>query len=102
MKDQIVDIVKSIPHGKLLSYGQIADKLSSYYDIQTNAWMVGRTLSAMPKSQWSTCPRWRVVNKVWFVSTIKLWEKGILQIQILEREWFIIQEWQILNPIWYI
>lgn len=100
MKDQVIDIVKSIPYGKLMSYGQIADRLSSYYNIQTNAWIVGRTLSTMPRSQWTTCPRWRVVNKAWFVTTVKLWEKWILQIQILEREWFVIQEGQILNPIW--
>lgn len=86
MREQVIEIVKSIPYAKLMSYGQIADKLSSYYDIHTNAWMVGRTLSAMPKSLWNTCPRWRVVNKDAFVSTIKLGEKGILQIKILEKE----------------
>lgn len=86
MRDQVVEIVKSIPHGELMSYGQVADKLSSYYDIQTNARMVGRVLSSIPKSLWHNCPRWRVVNKIGFVSTIKLGEKGMLQIKILEKE----------------
>lgn len=86
MRNEVIEIVNTIPFGHIMSYGKIADKLSDHYDIHTNAWMVGRTLSAMPKSTWHTCPWRRVVNKDAFVSTIKLGEKGILQIKILEKE----------------
>jgi len=51
----VYQIVKSIPEGKVMSYGQIAELLP-----KVTARMVGYALSALPEE--NDVPWWRVVN----------------------------------------
>ena len=72
-----------------MSYGALAERINILTDITTSGRMVGRLLSNMSLKEWkyeSVCPRWRVVNKQGVVSSLKLEDKGITQIDILRDE----------------
>ena len=72
------------------SYGELASQLDRQYGIHTSGRMVGRMLSSMSPAEWKwwvwTFPRRRVINKQGVVSTLKLWEKWIEQIRLLQSE----------------
>ncbi len=86
MKTEMFQLVNEIPFGKVVSYGQVAEQLCMKYNFNTSGWLVGRLLSGMNKNERDLCPWRRVVNKQWFISTLKLGERGIEQIRLLEKE----------------
>ena len=90
MKEQLAMLIQQVPYGRVISYGALAEKLNMLTDATTSGRMVGRILSSMWTKEWkydATFPRWRVINKQGVVSTLKLWEKGITQVDLLRDEW---------------
>jgi|GEM_PF-1623235 len=59
----LITAVNQIPHGKVVSYGRLAEQLNIMTDTTTSGWSVGRLLSSMPESDWVQLPWQRVVNK---------------------------------------
>lgn len=95
MKQELIWLIQRIPYGMVASYGELAKQLDIRYGIHTSWWIVGRVLSSMPENEWKTWsffPRWRVINKQGFISTLKLWEKWIEQIKLLQAEWIIVTD----------
>lgn len=90
MKQELIWLIQRIPYGMVVSYGELALQLDRKYSIHTSWWMVGRMLSSMSPSEWkwwsALFPRWRVINKQGIVSTLKLWEKWLEQIKLLQSE----------------
>ena len=89
MKQELIWLIQSIPYGMVASYGELAKQLDIKYGIHTSWWIVGRVLSSMPEHEWKTgsfFPWWRVINKQGFISTLKLGEKWIEQIKLLQDE----------------
>ncbi|HVZ58943.1 MAG TPA: MGMT family protein [Patescibacteria group bacterium] len=62
-KNRVIEIVRSIPEGKVVSYGQIA----SYAGLPRAAREVGWVLSGLEGSQLDL-PWWRVVNNSGYLS----------------------------------
>lgn len=62
--EKVNKIVKIIPVGEVVSYGQIAHIL----DKPRSARQVGWALNALPKSKEKDVPWWRVVNSKGFLS----------------------------------
>ena len=90
MKEQLAMLIQQVPYGRVISYGALAEKLNMLTDATTSWRMVGRILSSMWTKEWkydATFPRWRVINKQGVVSTLKLGEKGITQVDLLRDEW---------------
>jgi methylated-DNA-protein-cysteine methyltransferase related protein len=87
MKGEMLSIVADIPNGKVMAYGDVASQLDITYDIKTSGYIVWRMLSSMPESEWMKYPWWRVINKQWYISSLKLGRKWLLQKQLLEKEW---------------
>lgn len=92
----MIELVNQIPYGHVLSYGKIAEQLNTITNETTSGWIVGRLLSSMPESKWSQLSRQRVVNKQWYISSLKLWTKWLRQIELLRQEWVEV------NSEWYI
>lgn len=89
MKEVLITLIQQIPYGRVVSYGELAEQINILTDITTSGWMVWRLLSSMSPREWkydAEYARWRVINKQWVVSTLKLWEKGITQVDILRDE----------------
>lgn len=98
MKQELIWLIQRIPYGMVVSYGELAIQLDKHYGIHTSGWMVGRTLSSMLPSEWKdtpVCPRWRVINKQWVISALKLWKKWLDQIKLLESEWIQVNDGQV-------
>jgi len=77
--DQIYKIVDSIPAGKVMSYGQIANIFP-----KCTARMVGYAMSALPDE--NETPWWRVVNSQLKISLRTAGAHHILQRKLLEEE----------------
>lgn len=84
--DALYKIVQNIPFGRVTSYGYVAQLLDIHYDIHLSWFFVGKILSGLPQSQRYIVPWWRVVNKQWYISSMKLGSRGVLQRQLLEKE----------------
>jgi methylated-DNA-protein-cysteine methyltransferase related protein len=69
-----------IPKGRVVYYGQLARLLG------VSAQVVGWTLSGMKQEEWPNLPWQRVVAKDGNISTLKLGQKGILQMDLLTQE----------------
>ena len=91
-KELVFSLVKKIPHGKIVSFGQIGNILN------INPRIVGFILSGMKKSEMGLIPWHRVVDRKGFISSSKLGEKGILQKKLLEMEGLKIKGFQIIKP----
>ena len=90
MKAQLIVIIQSIPDQKVVSYGQLAEQLCIQYDIDTSGRVVGRTLSAMSITEQSNVDRRKVVNRKGIISSLKLGERWLLQIQFLQQNNIIV------------
>lgn len=86
MKEKMLEVVARIPYGKVTSYGAVAIQLDIEFDIKTSGYIVWRLLSSMPESERMIYPWRRVINKQWYISTLKLGRKWLLQKQLLEKE----------------
>lgn len=86
MKQELLDIVSTIPYGKVTSYGKVAEQLDIQYDIKTSGYIVWRLLSWMTDEECFRYPWQRVINKQWYISTLKLGTKWLIHKQLLEKE----------------
>jgi methylated-DNA-protein-cysteine methyltransferase-like protein len=85
-KDSILQIVKSIPTGKVMYYGQLADMVG------TEARLVGFIMSGLTPKEMDEVPWYRVVAKDGYISSLKLGVKGQLHKALLEKENYKITE----------
>jgi len=85
-KIAIMNIVKSIPEGKVMYYGQIADMVG------TTARIVGFIMNGLQKDEMNEVPWYRVVAKDGFISSLKLGDKGHLHTKLLKQEGYKIEE----------
>jgi len=89
--DRIYKIVKSIPAGYVMSYGQIAGHLP-----KCTARMVGYAMAAL--SDENDVPWWRVVNSRLTISLRKAGGHHILQRKLLENEGIIFDQYGKISP----
>ena len=87
VQSKMIEVVNLIPYGKVSSYGRIAQVVNILWSHNVSAQVIGRLLSGLPESQRDQLPRRRVVNKKWVVTSLKLGEKWLRQIKLLEKEW---------------
>lgn len=62
-KDQVISIIRAVPEGKVVSYGQVA----AYIGLPRAAREVGWTLNGLERTQLDL-PWWRVVNNTGYLS----------------------------------
>ena len=79
-KQKLLYEVSKIPSGKVISYGDIGAKIG------LSGWITGRILTGMTEEEMKKYPWQRVVNKVGYISALKLGFKGNLQIELLREE----------------
>jgi len=79
-KQRIIEVVNSIPQGKVSSYGEVGKCIG------ISGWEVGRILSGLKEDEWSTVAWQRVVAKNGYLSSMKLGFRGNLQKQMLIDE----------------
>lgn len=75
--ERIYLVIEQVPHGTVLSYGDIATIVGGGCDART----VGYALNELPKERTESVPWQRIVNREGGIST-----RGLLQRQILEAE----------------
>ncbi len=78
-RERVYEIVREIPHGRVMTYGQIADILGEGYTART----VGYVMHA---AQTETVPWQRVINSQGGCSTGKLFLPYNVQQKMLEDE----------------
>jgi alkylated DNA nucleotide flippase Atl1 len=102
MKSDLITIVNEIPSGKVASYWQVAEQLCERFNHTTSGRLVGRLLSSMNQKERELLPWRRVVNKQWVVSSLKLGEKGLIQIRLLREDWVEVVNDQInMKRYWF-
>lgn len=77
--DTVYEIVRAIPPGYVMTYGQIAEMVSG-----CTARMVGYALAALPETH--DVPWWRVVNSQLKISLRQATTHHLLQRELLEQE----------------
>lgn len=100
LKQSLFAIVNRVPRGQVTSFWTLSKILESETGRSISAQMVGRLLSGMSRDEWNQCCRWRVVNKDGFISSIKLWEKWLVQAQLLEGEGVEVRDGRVVEPEW--
>jgi methylated-DNA-protein-cysteine methyltransferase related protein len=80
LKPAVLATVASIPKGKVMYYGQIAELVG------TTARIAGFVMNGLTEQEMRQVPWHRVVAKDGYISSLKLGEKGYLQKSILEQE----------------
>lgn len=93
IKAQIIEIVNTIPIGKVMYFGQIGKLIVSQQTSESESKFVGVSgqvvgfmLSGLSEDQWSLLPWHRVVAKDGYISSLKLGAKGLIQKQLLLGE----------------
>lgn len=79
-KQQIIEIVRRIPAGKVVYFGQIGQLAGIHPRV------CGWVMSGLTPEECEGLPWWRVVAKTGFVSSLKLGYKGIAQKELLLGE----------------
>ena len=87
MKVELLEIISRIPYGKVTSYGKVAEQLDIHYNIKTSWYIIWRLLSWMSDEECFIYPWQRVINKQWYISTLKLGTKWLIHKQLLDKEW---------------
>lgn len=85
-REMLYAILVKIPAQQTISYGVLAQRINIMYGTQLTGRVVGRLLSSMPRKDRDKYPRRRIVNRNGQVTSLKTWERGILQVQLLEAE----------------
>lgn len=86
MKAEIMEIMTHIPYGRVTTYWHVAELLDKQYGIKTSWRMVGKLLSGMSAEEQIRYPWRRVINKQWYLPTLKLGERGLRHKVLLEKE----------------
>ena len=69
--DQVYDVVKRIPHGKVTTYGAIAKYLGSTKSARTVGWAMNNS------HQFNSIPAHRVVNRIGLLTVIFFFKKKL-------------------------
>ncbi len=102
VQEKMIEVVNLIPKGKVTSYGRVAQVVWILTSRTITAQVIWRLLSWLPEHQRNKLPWWRVVNKKWVVTSLKLGEKWLRQIKLLEKEWIkIVDDQMDMNVYWY-
>jgi len=86
VQSKMIEVVNLIPPGQVASYGRVAQVVGILSSRTITAQVIWRLLSGLPESARDQLPRWRVVNKKWVVTSLKLGEKWLKQIKLLKKE----------------
>lgn len=87
-KEKVIHVVRSVPGGKVVSYGQVA----AYCGLPRAARQVGWILSSIENSS-QTLPWWRVVNNKGYLSIRgTAFHDKVLQKKLLEAEGIPVSE----------
>lgn len=86
VQEKMIEVVNLIPEGKVTNYGRVAQVVGILTNRVITAQVIGRLLSWLPESERHNLPRRRVVNKKWIVTSLKLGEKWLRQIKLLQDE----------------
>jgi len=96
LKPDLIKLVNQIPHASVISFGVLAQQLNIMTDATTSWRAVGRILTSMTTEERKLCPRRRVINKQWYISTLKLGQKWLIQIDLLKNEWInVSHDWYV-------
>lgn len=87
-KNLVLELIKTIPKGKVVSYGQVAIACGKF----RGAREVGRILRNIDISD-NAIPWWRVVNNLGVISIKGNWTAGKeLQARLLKEEGIVVKE----------
>lgn len=78
-KQKILEIIKQIPDGKAVSYGQVGDMIG------LSGFFVGKILSSLSESECEGTNWYKVVRKDGYISTLKFGYKGVMQKELLKQ-----------------
>ena len=96
-KQRVLDLVAKIPPGYLATYGDVGKVCG------LNSRIVGWILSGMSSEEMEKYPWQRVVAKGGIISSLKLGDKGNLQVDLLIAEGLKISGSQVISEIkWFI
>ena len=71
IKDKMIEVVNRIPRQHVTNYGEVAKVVVAETGRRITAQVIGRQLASLPQHDWMTLPRWRVVAKSGYVSSLK-------------------------------
>tara|TARA_B100001173_G_scaffold256327_1_gene228352 strand:- start:1544 stop:1864 length:321 start_codon:yes stop_codon:yes gene_type:complete len=89
--NQVYDVVKRIPHGKVTTYGAIAKYLGSTKSARTVGWAMNNS------HQFNNIPAHRVVNRIGLLTGKHHFSGSNLMKQLLENEGLIIENDKIID-----
>jgi methylated-DNA-protein-cysteine methyltransferase-like protein len=82
---KVYEVVKSIPQGKVATYGQVAAIIGSPRAAQAVGWALHQ-MDNLPSEQFKQYPWWRVINSKGLISTTCDEHTYEVQKQLLEKE----------------
>ena len=85
-KEKVLEIVRSIPKGKIMNYGQVALVIGFPRGAQAVGWSL-HTIKEKDHVPW-----WRVVNKEGYISTSCSTHTAIDQKSLLEKDGLIVKK----------
>ena len=89
--NQVYDVVKRIPHGKVTTYGAIAKYLGSTKSARTVGWAMNNS------HQFNNIPAHRVVNRIGLLTGKHHFSGSNLMKQLLENEGLTIENDKVIN-----
>ena len=89
--DQVYDVVKRIPYGKVTTYGAIAKYLGSAKSARTVGWAMNNS------HQFNNIPAHRVVNRIGLLTGKHHFPGSNLMKQLLENEGLTIENDKIID-----
>ena len=89
--DQVYDVVKRIPHGRVTTYGAIAKYLGSTKSARTVGWAMNNS------HQFNNIPAHRVVNRIGLLTGKHHFSGSNLMKQLLENEGLEIKNDKIID-----
>ena len=89
--DQVYDVVKRIPYGKVTTYGAIAKYLGSAKSARTVGWAMNNS------HQFNNIPAHRVVNRIGLLTGKHHFSGSNLMKQLLENEGLTIKNDKVIN-----
>ena len=89
--DQVYDVVKRIPYGKVTTYGAIAKYLGSAKSARTVGWAMNNS------HQFNNIPAHRVVNRIGLLTGKHHFSGSNLMKQLLENEGLTIENDKIID-----
>jgi methylated-DNA-protein-cysteine methyltransferase related protein len=90
-KQLVLNLVKQIPKGRVVSYGDIANRIGG------SPRTVGFIMTGLSAEESKQYPWHRVVDRNGFISSSKLGERGAVQEALLKAEGIEVIDYHIIN-----